>query len=161
MVKIVGKITGKSVQDGTSQTGNPYKKATFEIDGKKYSTFLNAKNTEIINSLNSGDMVEVEYEQNGLYKNIKSIVKATANFTTADQAQDPSVWVKKDLRSAMQTGVNNAVEIIKLIGVPEGTTKEDILEIVKEIAVSIKDIIYSLEEEKEEFPKVEEEFQDY
>ena len=72
--EIVGKILNKSVQEGTKQDGNPFKKEVIDLDDNhKYSVFF--PNKLNLDALKIGDLVKIEYEQRGSYRNIKAISK--------------------------------------------------------------------------------------
>ena len=71
MEKITGSISKIEITQGEKKDGTRWKRASFEINGKHYSTF----NEKLINSFNSGDLVELEFEPalEGKFKNIASM----------------------------------------------------------------------------------------
>jgi hypothetical protein len=160
-MKVIGKISGKNIQEGETNE-KQWKRAVFVIDDKKYSTF----DIKIIDGFIPGDNVDLDYEQSGMYKNIKSIVKTQASFNTADQVQDPSIWVKKDMRQAKMNGLNNATAIIEVMSkVEPEKLKEELTKaksyilLAEDIARQFMEFIY--EEGDEPYPKIDSEFPDY
>jgi len=145
MVEIKGQITEKGSKKGTNQFGQEWERFAFTINGQKFSTF-NSEHSQF----EAGDWVDVDYEKSGQFNNIKTMSKIDpipdSRTTTSDTKNDivkPVDWDGKDLRSAMQTGVNNAVRLLEVIGLPEGTTRQEAMKIVKELTIEIKDIIYA------------------
>lgn len=68
-MNISGKIELKVITNGTGKKGQPYTRAEFTINGKKYSTF----DKDIIANFNEGQEVEIELKQNGAYLNMTSM----------------------------------------------------------------------------------------
>lgn len=66
---IEGVIEKKEQNEGTSQSGKPYVRWVFHIDGKKYSTF----NEDIAKEFKVGEYVEVELKKVGQYFNMISM----------------------------------------------------------------------------------------
>jgi len=161
-MKVTGKIAGKSINEGNTN-GNNWRRCTFEIDGKKYSTF----DEKTINEVNIGDMVEMEIKQEGVYRNIVSANKVKAELTTANQvtSQDPNIWVQKDLRQARMSGLKNASTMIDVMSrIDQELLKKQIGEagsiviFAEDMAKEFIDFIYG---DEEEYPKVDAEYQDY
>tara|TARA_Y100000310_G_C20701853_1_gene830726 strand:+ start:2282 stop:2704 length:423 start_codon:yes stop_codon:yes gene_type:complete len=73
METISGKIERKEITDGETN-GKAWKRATFIINEKKYSTF----DTKIIDEFKIGDFVQMLGEQKDQYWNMKSMTKAQA-----------------------------------------------------------------------------------
>ena len=92
-----------------------------------------------------GDEVEISYEENEsngkTYKNVTEI-KATVIKATSEiklEAAKPSEikpndFFERDKRIQKMNTLNNAVKLIEIIGVPENTTKEEVLKLVKELS---------------------------
>ena len=162
-MKVTGKIAGKSINEGNTN-GNNWRRCTFEVDGKKYSTF----DEKTINEVNIGDMVEMEIKQEGVYRNIVSANKVKAELTTANQvtSQDPNIWVQKDLRQARMSGLKNASTMIDVMSrIDQELLKKQISEAgsiviyAEDMAKEFVDFIYA--DEEQPFPKVDAEYQDY
>jgi len=96
MEKKHGKIEGVGVKEGSSEKG-PWKRWTFEIEGKKYSTFDN----RIGEKFQVGDQVVIEGEQEGKYWNMKTMDYWDGKETTTptqpapNQTEKPETMLKQ------------------------------------------------------------------
>ena len=69
MATIIGTITKKDLEEGTTKFGKPYFRGVFTINEKKYSTF----NEDIINKFKRGDVVKMTGKKEGQYWNMKTM----------------------------------------------------------------------------------------
>lgn len=68
-MKITGKIEKKEEKSGTNEaTQKDWKRVSYTIGGKIYSTF-----DQTLFSFETGQQVEGEYDQNGIYNNLTSL----------------------------------------------------------------------------------------
>lgn len=157
-METTGKITEKSISSGVKADGKtPWERVAFTVSDKKYSIFISDLNRELIDSFNPGDTVKLTYTKSGVFSNITQIEKASevevvkpenafgkeiVEAIDESKEQGQSVWDKKDLRISKMNGVNNAVALLQLIGLPEKTTKEETLQIVKNLADELVNYIY-------------------
>lgn len=158
-MKVSGRISGKNIQEGETN-GKSWKRAVFTIDEKKYSTF----DSKIIDGFAIGDNVELDFIQDGMYKNIKSLEKTKEEFKTGDQI-DPSIWELKDLRNAKMNSLNNATAVLDIMAkVEPDKLKEEVTKaksyvlLAEDIAKQFIDFIY---EQEDSYPRVQAEFQGY
>jgi len=147
-MEITGKISGKSIQEGETN-GKFWKRCVFVVNELKYSTF----DTKIIEGFNIGDNVKIIYEQQGNFKNLKSMEKAQGDFKTANQV-DTSIWEKKDLRQARMSGLKAATAILDIMSrIEPEKLKEEITKstsyvlLAEDMATRFIDWIYSEDEE--------------
>jgi hypothetical protein len=144
--KIKGKITGKEISEGANDAGEPWTRASFTINDRKYASF----DTKVIEEFNTGDYVEAEFNtsKDGKYKNIVKMTEATAP-EPKEIADISKVWENKDKRMAKMNGINNAVLIIGIMGqvMPESTKlmleRTPALDLAKEFAEQIVKYIYT------------------
>jgi hypothetical protein len=145
--KINGKITGKELSEGKNDAGEPWTRASFTINDRKYASFDN----KIIESFDTGDYVEAEFNtsKDGKYKNIIKMTEASAPAHKENEGVNASVWESKDKRMAKMNGINNAVLIIGIMGqvMPESTKllleRTPALDLAREFAEQIVKYIYT------------------
>ena len=144
--KIKGKITGKEISEGKNNDGDPWTRASYTINDRKYASF----DSVLIENFNTGDFVEAEFNtsKDGKYKNIVKMTEIEAS--EQKETQDISkVWENKDKRIAKMNGINNAVLIIGIMGqvMPESTKllleRTPALDLAKEMAEVIVKYVYT------------------
>lgn len=143
METIKGRILGKSISEGESANGDPWTRASFEIDEKRYSTF----DIKVIESFNPGDYVELEFDKSkdGKYNNVKNMKKITApieeevKIVTADKVHQVD-WEKKDLKITRMASLNTTIAFLQLLSnanpelLKELLSEREPLEAVKDVA---------------------------
>ena len=155
MEKITGKIESIEQKSGESASGNLWKRASFKVNGRSYSTF----DEKIINTYQSGDSVEIEFEKtkDGKYSNITEIKKVDlSEFKTADTVPevDQSVWDQKDLRIARESCLKSAIESINtlaLIDIEKAKTliaDSQLLDVIMEVAATFEGFVYGRAKEE-------------
>lgn len=70
-MEIEGKIEGIEISEGVANTGQPWKRWEFQINGRKYSTF----DEGIGNNFKPNDHVKVALIQKGKYLNMQTMEK--------------------------------------------------------------------------------------
>ena len=149
MEKITGQITAKETTAGTSVAGKAWKRASFTINEKRYSTF----DEGIMNEYDSGDNVEMEFEKtsDGKYSNITNIKKVDpSEFNTADKVPevDQSVWDQKDLRIARESCLKSAIESIKTLAAIDIEkaksliAESQLLDVIMDVASTFEGFVY-------------------
>jgi len=109
MEKIKGIIESKSEKTGETN-GKPWKRYALRIGGKTFSSF-----DIFLDKINEGDSVEIDYEIEGNFNNIRDI-KLLDEITTADKVAVPqSVWEAKDRRIAREACLKAAAELLKAL----------------------------------------------
>ena len=137
MLKLSGNVEKKVVQMG-DKDGKSWKRIAYTVGGKTFSTFDVASE----GIANEGELVEVTYEVNGKYNNLKEIKKLEEKIGQAPQGFKSSGRFdeKTSKRITKQTALNNATAILEVFSKirPEETKvlleQKEIVEVVKEIA---------------------------
>ena len=121
--------TVQKVESKKSKTGNEYCLAT--IDGKKYGCW----DFKLFSYLKEGSQVAFDFEVNGEFKNITSIIPSSQNFnSTVGPANVQSRDDAKSESMARFNALNNSSQmmmVLKDLGQFEGRSPKDILIVQK------------------------------
>jgi hypothetical protein len=105
-----------------------YTKVSIQVKGEYYGGFVNPKDTDDRSKVKEGDQVEIEFQQNGRYKNILNVKLVTPSVaktapkkdtvtttkTEATTAQEYIPQNVKEARMSMGNGLKVAIEFVDL-----------------------------------------------
>lgn len=119
----------------------PWTRTALTINGTKFSTFNEC------GTLKVGDCVDVDFTQNGQYNNITTMIMTKEGYSEDDAITEnskPKQVVlpgisEKDLRITRMCAINNAVNLLGIIGVKGNS--EDVLAVTKEISNQLIEFI--------------------
>ena len=138
-----GKVTNIQVSTGEKKDGSKWKRATIEIDGKKYSTFDN----DIIENIKVDNHVTITYDTSGdkdQFRNIKTLFKLPSDqkvFTKASEYKpegndrEKKIIRQSCLKCATELiGVLNQIDPVKA----KELTNERIVDLTLEVAGTLE-----------------------
>jgi hypothetical protein len=137
VIKITGSVEEKVVQRG-DKDGKAWTRIAFTVGGKTFSTFDIASE----GIANKGDLVEVEYEVNGKYNNLKGIKKLEEKIGQVQQGFKAKGDYNEKLnkRISRMNALKGACQVLEIYSKlePEKTKvlleQKEIVEVVKEIS---------------------------
>lgn len=113
-MKITGKVENKVKTEKISNLGKRYFKVDFVINGEKMACFYKPE----LGDIKEGDNVDVEYEEQGIYKNIKSITKTSNGSLLAPRVVStnaPSFSSPQELHFYSEPLLKDIIEQLKRI----------------------------------------------
>lgn len=139
------------IKEGVSATTQkPWKRATFKLGGKTFSTFdIGIINSILDGTLKVGTLVDLTYKTDGKYNNIVVMFPATseqrANFTPASEFKpepkvDDKVWIEKDKRIVRQNCNERAIEFVELLSKVNPEKLKEIMEANGNNLLSVIDV---------------------
>jgi hypothetical protein len=142
-MKVTGVIESKEIKEGTTDD-KAWMRTAFKINGKIFSTFDEGLSKEF----RSGDKVEIEYEQKGMYSNIKEMklssgIEINEGVISEEETKvSPDVWAAKDRRIARESAIKSAVEFYGHLPDSSKSTINSPVDFTLEIADTFEKWIY-------------------